>query len=81
MGTANGIGQMIGSAMRTIAPTVASSLFSISIKHNILGGNLCFYLLFGFTLLGARISLLLVDPATLKKEGHRGQSSTNHGTD
>ncbi|KAF9532651.1 major facilitator superfamily multidrug-resistance, DHA1 sub-family [Crepidotus variabilis] len=77
MGTANGLGQMAGTGMRAIAPTVASSLFSVSIQRNLLGGSLGFYLLFGFSVIGIWTSLLLIDPSTLKKEKRRSQPSSN----
>ncbi|KAF9532650.1 major facilitator superfamily domain-containing protein [Crepidotus variabilis] len=77
MGTANGLGQMVATGMRTIAPTVASSLFSVSIQRNLLSGNLGFYLLFGFSIIGIWTSLLLIDPSTLKKEKRRSRPSSN----
>lgn len=62
MGTANGFGQMLASASRTIAPSLASSLFSVSLQQNLAGGNLVYYVLLGLTILGVRLSFLLVEP-------------------
>ena len=71
MGTANGFGQMLASGMRTIAPSHASSLFSISLQRNLAGGNLVYYVFPGLTSLGVRVSLLLVEPPT-REESTRG---------
>lgn len=59
MGTAISIGQMFNSAMRSIAPALVSSLFSISLQRQLAGGNLVFYLLMGLHLIAIRISLIL----------------------
>lgn len=59
LGTANGFGQMLASGMRTIAPSLASSLFSISLQLNLANGNLVYYVLIGMSLLAVRLSWLL----------------------
>ncbi|KAF5327032.1 hypothetical protein D9619_004782 [Psilocybe cf. subviscida] len=38
IGTVNGVAQMLSSGSRIISPTFASSLFSISVQRNLLGG-------------------------------------------
>lgn len=58
LGTANGVGQMLGSGMRMIAPTLASSLFSVSLQRNLADGNLVYYLFFGASLLGVGLAWL-----------------------
>ena len=63
LGATNGIGQMVASGMRAIAPSVASSLFSISLQRNLAGGNFVYFFLLGVTLVGMRCSLLLPKPA------------------
>ncbi|KDR78804.1 hypothetical protein GALMADRAFT_224047 [Galerina marginata CBS 339.88] len=50
IGTVNGVAQMIGSGLRSIAPTFASSLFSISLQKGLAGGNMVYYLLLALTL-------------------------------
>lgn len=59
LGATNGIGQMVASGMRAFAPSVASSLFSISLQRNLAGGNFVYFFLLGVTLVGIRCSLLL----------------------
>ena len=59
MGTAIGLAQMFNAAMRSIAPGVVSSLFSVSLGRQLAGGNLVFYILMGLNLLAIRLSLLL----------------------
>ncbi|KAF9445520.1 MFS general substrate transporter [Macrolepiota fuliginosa MF-IS2] len=45
LGAVNGFCQIAGSATRAIGPAMASSLFSLSIENNYLGGNLVYYIL------------------------------------
>jgi MFS family permease len=59
MGTLNGIAQMLGSGMRSIAPTFASSLFSISLQRGLAGGNMVYYILLAMTFVSSRLSLML----------------------
>ncbi|KAG5650643.1 hypothetical protein H0H81_011510 [Sphagnurus paluster] len=59
LGSTNGMAQAVGSIMRSIAPSLASSLYSISIQKQVLGGNMVF-LFFSITaLVGFRLTLLL----------------------
>lgn len=44
LGSANGAAQMITSGSRALAPAFASSLFSLSIQHNLLGGFAVHYI-------------------------------------
>jgi len=66
IGTAIGIAQMSNAAIRSVAPAVVSSLFSISLERQLAGGNLVFYLLMGMNLLTIRLTLLLPPPPILK---------------
>ncbi|KAF4614258.1 hypothetical protein D9613_007947 [Agrocybe pediades] len=59
LGTVNGVAQMLGSATRSIAPTFASSLFSVSQRQQLAGGNMVYYVLLGLTVLGIRCTSLL----------------------
>ncbi|KAF8813375.1 major facilitator superfamily multidrug-resistance, DHA1 sub-family [Phlegmacium glaucopus] len=68
MGTAIGLAQMLAAAMRTIAPALVSSLFSISLERHLAGGNLVFYLLIGLGLLAIRLSHFLPPPIISKSE-------------
>jgi len=45
LGSANGAAQMVTSGSRAFAPALVSSLFSLSMKHNIAGGYAVYYAL------------------------------------
>ena len=59
MGTVNGVAQMLGSGVRSIAPTFASSLFSISLQRGLAGGNMIYYILLAITFVSSRVSFML----------------------
>jgi MFS family permease len=59
LGATTGMAQAVSSTMRSIAPTVASSLFSISLQRKLAGGNMVYFILIGIALVGVRVSLLL----------------------
>ncbi|KAG6853283.1 hypothetical protein C0991_005505 [Blastosporella zonata] len=59
LGATNGMGQAVGCVARSIGPSVASSLFSLSLERNLFGGNLVYMVLVGFALLGLRVTFLL----------------------
>ncbi|KAL9714425.1 hypothetical protein Ac2012v2_002740 [Leucoagaricus gongylophorus] len=61
IGSVNGIVQMAGCIMRTLAPTIASSLFSFSIREQILGGYLIYVVLYIIFLFGIYFSRALVN--------------------
>jgi hypothetical protein len=67
LGGVTGISQMMSSIIRSLSPSVASSLFAVSAKHNLLNGNLVYAVLFVITLIGLRASFLL--PKRLRSEG------------
>lgn len=67
LGGVNGLAQMVAATLRSIAPSVAASLFATSVSHDLLGGNFVFYVLCGITLCGVRAALLL--PRKLRAEG------------
>ncbi|KAF9468186.1 major facilitator superfamily domain-containing protein [Collybia nuda] len=66
LGATNGMAQAVGCFMRSIAPSAASSLFSISLQKQLAGGNMVFLVLMGVSLIGIRMGLLL--PKHLKSE-------------
>ena len=78
VGTAMSIAQMCNSAMRSIAPALFSSLFSISLQRQLAGGNLVFYVLMGLNLLAICLSHFLPQHIISKSERgsqqHIGQS-------
>ncbi|KAJ7168858.1 major facilitator superfamily multidrug-resistance, DHA1 sub-family [Mycena filopes] len=59
VGRVNGLGQMVGTVLRSIAPSVASSLFALSVKHNLVGGNLVYIVMAVIASIAARCSLML----------------------
>jgi len=59
LGTVNGVAQMLGSGVRSIAPTFASSLFSISLQRGLAGGNMVYYIVLAMTFVAGRFSLML----------------------
>ncbi|KAG6904689.1 hypothetical protein DXG01_008087, partial [Tephrocybe rancida] len=59
LGTVNGLAQAIGSIMRGLAPTVASSLFSVSLEKKLASGNLVFMILFMISAIGLRMTFLM----------------------
>jgi len=75
IGTAIGIAQMSNAAMRSIAPALVSSLFSISLQRQLAGGNLVFYLLIGLNLLTIGVSLLLPSQALSKSKQDSEQTT------
>ncbi|KAJ7082879.1 major facilitator superfamily domain-containing protein [Mycena belliarum] len=66
LGGVNGLAQMVSAILRSAAPSFAASLFATSVSHQLLGGNLVFFLLACVTLCAVRASLLL--PKLLKSE-------------
>ncbi|KAJ1311926.1 hypothetical protein OPQ81_010386 [Rhizoctonia solani] len=52
LGTLNGISQTIISVIRAIGPATATSLFSLSVEKNLLGGHLVYAILLGVVFLG-----------------------------
>ncbi|KAJ7671510.1 major facilitator superfamily multidrug-resistance, DHA1 sub-family [Mycena polygramma] len=59
LGSVNGLAQMVGTVLRSIAPSFSSSLFALSAEHQIAGGNLVYYVLIVLALVAARCTLLL----------------------
>ncbi|KAL1660901.1 major facilitator superfamily domain-containing protein [Schizophyllum commune] len=59
LGATNGLCQMSVSIMRAIGPAAANSLFSLSIKHNYLGGWMVYYVLLGTSLVSLYVASLL----------------------
>ncbi|KAJ7772383.1 major facilitator superfamily domain-containing protein [Mycena metata] len=67
LGGVNGLAQMVASTLRSVAPTFAASLFATSVSHDILGGNMVFFVLCGISVCGVRAALML--PRKLCSEG------------
>ncbi|CUA78546.1 Protein ZINC INDUCED FACILITATOR-LIKE 1 [Rhizoctonia solani] len=56
LGTLNGISQTIISIIRAIGPATATSLFSLSVRKNTLGGNFVYAILLGMSCVGVYAS-------------------------
>ena len=72
VGTAISIAQMCNAAMRSIAPALFSSLFSISLQRQLAGGNLVYYVLMGLNLLAICLSHFL-PPRIISKSEQNSQ--------
>ena len=66
LGTVNGLGQMVGCAARAVAPFFASSLFSISLERDSLGGDLVYYIVMAIIFVGSWVAVQL-PPDDLKE--------------
>ncbi|KAJ7116513.1 major facilitator superfamily domain-containing protein [Mycena epipterygia] len=66
LGSVNGLAQMVGTVLKSVAPSFSSSLFALSAEHHILGGNMVYLALVAATLVAVRCSLLL--PRRLRSE-------------
>ncbi|KAK7000208.1 hypothetical protein R3P38DRAFT_3057644, partial [Favolaschia claudopus] len=64
-----GLSQVMGTVFSGIAPSIASSLFALSLKRNMAGGYLVYIVLVGITCGGLRCSLLL--PRRLSSDSDR----------
>jgi len=61
IGSINGIVQLAGCAMRTLAPSFATSLFSFSIEKQVFGGYLVYVVVYAIVICGIGFSRLLPD--------------------
>ena len=68
LGAANGLAQAVSSGLRGVAPSVASSLFSISLERRLLGGHFVFYFLIAVASTGLRVISLLPTPAKPQRQ-------------
>ncbi|EIW57757.1 MFS general substrate transporter [Trametes versicolor FP-101664 SS1] len=67
LGLTNGLAQTTASTVRAIAPSLASSLFAVTLQHRLAAGTLVYWVLCGITLAGLVATRWL--PATLRMEG------------
>ncbi|KAF7317608.1 Major facilitator superfamily multidrug-resistance DHA1 sub-family [Mycena kentingensis (nom. inval.)] len=66
LGVVNGLAQMVSATTRSFAPSIAASLFALSVSHNILGGYFVFFFLAFASVCGFCIALSL--PRKLRAE-------------
>ncbi|KAJ6488127.1 major facilitator superfamily multidrug-resistance, DHA1 sub-family [Mycena vitilis] len=69
LGSVNGLAQMVGTVLRSMAPSFSSSLFALSAEHQIAGGNFVYYVLIALTLVAARCTLFLPRKLRSSSEG------------
>ncbi|KAI0329292.1 MFS general substrate transporter [Cubamyces sp. BRFM 1775] len=69
LGLTNGLAQTTASTVRAIAPSLASSLFSLSLERHLANGTLVYWVLCGIALAGLVATRWL--PARLRTEGTR----------
>ena len=62
LGAANGLAQAVACCLKGVAPSVASSLYSISLERHLLGGHFVFYFLTAVALTGMGALFLLPTP-------------------
>ncbi|KAK2467256.1 hypothetical protein APHAL10511_000805 [Amanita phalloides] len=59
LGTVNGVGQAVGSITRSLGPSFASSLHSISLQRQLAGGNGVYYIMTVIVVIGVRLTFML----------------------
>lgn len=69
IGSVNGFAQMAGCVMRTVAPTFSSSLFSVSIRQEIIHGYLVYVIIYIICVIGIGCS------TTLNNRNHEPEAS------
>jgi len=67
IGATNGVAQIVGTIMRAIGPTVATSLFAFTMEHNVAGGKFVYLVLMGLTCLALVMAMPLPSKATRTK--------------
>ncbi|OJT01791.1 Protein ZINC INDUCED FACILITATOR-LIKE 1 [Trametes pubescens] len=67
LGLTNGLAQTTASTVRAIAPSLASSLFAVTLQHRLAAGTLVYWVLCDITLAGLVATRWL--PSTLRMEG------------
>ena len=66
LGSVNSLAQAVGSVSRSLAPSVASSLFAISLRRNWAGGNAVYYIWMGMVACAIPVSSMLPDKLRLQ---------------
>ena len=66
LGSVNSLAQAVGSVSRSLAPSVASSLFAISLQGNWVGGNAVYYIWMGMVACAIPVSSMLPEELHLQ---------------
>jgi len=59
LGTMNGLAQAMGCISKSLGPSFASSLHSISLQHHLAGGNAVYYIMMVIVAIGIRFTFML----------------------
>jgi MFS family permease len=59
LGAVNGLSQTTVSVARALGPAVSTSLFSLSVEQNLLGGHAVYFILFIFSCLALLLAIQL----------------------
>jgi MFS family permease len=74
LGATNGLSQTSVSIARAIGPALATSLYSVSVEHNLLGGYAVYVILFILSCLGILLALRLPDQVWPEAEDSDSES-------
>ncbi|EGN99216.1 hypothetical protein SERLA73DRAFT_55143 [Serpula lacrymans var. lacrymans S7.3] len=77
LGATNGIAQTTASTMRALAPSAASSLFSLSLQRNLAGGTAVYWILMSIIIVGMFCASQL--PSRLLSDGPSEESQRSTG--
>lgn len=69
LGATNGLAQTTVSTARAIGPALSTSLFSLSIQHNIIGGYGVYFIMTAFTMLAFSLAVQLPEKTWGSEEG------------
>ena len=67
LGSVSGLAQALGCVAKSLAPSVTSSLFAVSLQRNWAGGNAVYYILMGIVTCGIRFSFMLPKALQLQR--------------
>lgn len=59
LASTNSISQIVACAIRSLAPSLASSFYAISLERNLVGGRLVYLVLMGIILIAIRAAFML----------------------
>lgn len=68
LGATNGLSQTVASIVRTIGPTLSTSLFAVSIERNLFGGNVVYILMIALSLASIWLAGRLPDEVSLRSK-------------
>lgn len=75
LGATNGLSQTVASIVRTIGPTLSTSLFAVSIERDLVGGNAVYLLMILLSLASIWLAGRLPDEVSLRSKEDWNRSS------